>query len=71
VSLGFDESLNNATNFFNSLGVGTCLLFEVDLLEYFIVLVDNVLNEFELVFVTLLDVEPNEKFYLERQYEGF
>jgi hypothetical protein len=69
--LGFDESLNNATNFFNSLGVGTCLLFEVDLLEYFIVLVDNVLNEFELVFVTLLDVEPNEKFYLERQYEGF
>ncbi len=71
MSLGFDESLNNATNFFNSLGVGTCLLFEVDLLEYFIVLVDNVLNEFELVFVTLLDVEPNEKFYLERQYEGF
>ncbi len=69
--MGFDESLNNATNFFNSLGVGTCLLFEVDLLEYFIVLVDNVLNEFELVFVTLLDVEPNEKFYLERQYEGF
>jgi hypothetical protein len=58
VSLGFDESLNNATNFFNSLGVGTCLLFEVDLLEYFIVLVDNVLNEFEVVFVTLLDVEP-------------